>query len=93
MSNFIASYGTADGTLKWRHDTGDFLEGNPIVNRKRNEVYIGCEDNNLYAIDATNGDLKWNYTAKNWITSTVALDHKDNILFGIVVHIIIIDLK
>lgn len=33
-------------------------------------VYMGSSDNNVYALDAVTGNLKWNYTTGDWVASS-----------------------
>jgi outer membrane protein assembly factor BamB len=44
-------------------------------------LYIGCYDNNLYAIDAANGQFKWKYATDGGIASKPAI-FESNIYFG-----------
>src|SRR5262249_46190575 len=37
-------------------------------------VYAGCRDGHVYAIDAVNGQKKWDYpTSKSWVNTTPAV--------------------
>lgn len=36
-------------------------------------VYVGSFDNNVYALDAATGALKWSYTTGNFIDSSPAV--------------------
>lgn len=44
-------------------------------------LYIGCYDNNLYALDASNGDFKWKYATDGGIPGRPAI-FEGNIYFG-----------
>lgn len=44
-------------------------------------LYIGCYDNNLYAVDAGNGEFKWKYPTDGGIASKPAI-FENNIYFG-----------
>jgi len=44
-------------------------------------LYIGCYDNNLYALDASNGEFKWKYATDGGIASKPAI-FDSNIYFG-----------
>jgi outer membrane protein assembly factor BamB len=44
-------------------------------------LYIGCYDNNLYALDAANGQFKWKYPTDGGIPSKPAV-YDGNIYFG-----------
>ena len=43
-------------------------------------VYVGCHDNNLYAIDPT-GYLRWNFTAGGEIGSGILLSNDENTIY------------
>jgi len=36
-------------------------------------VYMGSDDGNLYALNATTGALLWKYTTGGWVASTPAV--------------------
>ena len=36
-------------------------------------VYVGSDDNNTYALDATTGAKLWNYTTGGWVPSSPAV--------------------
>ena len=47
-------------SLKWSYATGAHIVGSsPAV--ANGVVYIGSEDNNIYALDASTGALLWSY--------------------------------
>ncbi|NQV17559.1 MAG: PQQ-binding-like beta-propeller repeat protein [Armatimonadetes bacterium] len=46
-------------TLEWSFQTGDRILSHPVLDE--GVVYFGSNDNNLYALDAENGDLIWNF--------------------------------
>jgi PQQ-like domain len=57
-------------TLIWKYTTGNSIASSPAVSN--GVVYIGSDDKNLYAINATNGDKLWNYTIGGSILSSPA---------------------
>ncbi len=64
----------------WSTQTRDFQGGSsPLLNN--NTLYIGSDDYNMYCMDATTGDILWNYTVKGYIYSSPVL-HNGSIYFG-----------
>ncbi len=58
-----------DATVeKWKFDAKDAVVGAPAVDGKR--LYVGSSDRNVYALDATNGSMLWNYTTGHWVWAT-----------------------
>ena len=55
----------------WRFNTGDDVWSSPAVSN--NIVYVGSNDNNLYAIDAVTGGKKWQFKTGGWMYSPVTL--------------------
>jgi outer membrane protein assembly factor BamB len=45
--------------------TGSWVASSPTV--VDGVVYVGCGDNNVYALNATTGTKVWNYTTDNWV--------------------------
>jgi eukaryotic-like serine/threonine-protein kinase len=63
----------------WTFQCEDELRGTPLF--YAGTVYIGCYDNNLYALNATDGEFKWKYVADGGIVSRPAA-FEDMIFFG-----------
>jgi outer membrane protein assembly factor BamB len=55
---------------KWVFNTSGRVFSSPII--VNDVVYVGSNDNNLYAINLTNGSKIWNYTTSGWVMSTPA---------------------
>jgi len=53
---------TNNGEKIWNQSlgNGNQIETSPAV--ANGAVYVGSDDGNLYALNATNGDILWNYT-------------------------------
>jgi outer membrane protein assembly factor BamB len=49
--NILGVNNVANLTLKWSYTTGAYVESSPAVGN--GVVYVGSDDNNLYALDAT----------------------------------------
>lgn len=61
-----------DGSLKWNcSDTGDYIMSSPLV--VNNVLYIGSSDDNLYCLNASTGEIIWNFTAGGSISSSPAI--------------------
>ena len=58
-------------TLKWSYTTGSTVYSSPAV--VDGVVYIGSEDNNLYALNATTGAKLWSYTTGDRVDSSPAV--------------------
>ncbi|HLB64516.1 MAG TPA: serine/threonine-protein kinase [Anaerolineales bacterium] len=57
----------------WSFECEDEIRGSPLVHN--GVAYIGCYDNNLYALDAKNGQFLWKYATEAGIaTRPAALD-------------------
>lgn len=63
----------------WKFKCEDEIRGAPVIHN--GVLYIGCYDNNLYALNAADGQFIWKYAADGGIVSRpVVLD--DTIYFG-----------
>ena len=60
------------GVKKWEFLTGGFVESSPAIGGD-GTVYIGSDDGNLFALDPSNGLLKWAYKAGGSVFSTAAI--------------------
>jgi outer membrane protein assembly factor BamB len=56
-------YGAAlDGAVRWRFPTGDLIWSSPALG-PGGVVYVGSDDDHLYALDVKSGVLKWQLQA------------------------------
>ncbi len=72
----------------WRFKTGGHVYSSPTVSN--GVVYVGSDDNNLYAIDAVTGKEKWRFKTGGYVESSPAVSDgvvyvgsQDNILYAI----------
>ncbi|MDZ7689001.1 MAG: PQQ-binding-like beta-propeller repeat protein [Halobacteriales archaeon] len=81
---FLASVGTAsavarrsyepataqenDGRLLWRFETGNSVNSSPTV--ADGTVYVGSNDNSMYALDAETGDELWRFETEGSVFSS-----------------------
>lgn len=63
--------------LIWKYKVGDSDISAPIVDR--GTLFVGSDDNNLYALDASTGKLKWQYPALGKVYTPTA---KDGLVFA-----------
>jgi len=78
----LAHSGYSEGTyvpfeLIWKYKVGDSDISAPIVDR--GTLFVGSDDNNLYALDAATGELKWKYPALGKVYTPTA---KDGLVFA-----------
>jgi outer membrane protein assembly factor BamB len=71
--DFNAAAGTIGNTvsLNWKYKTGGAVSSSPVVANGR--VYLGSEDQKVYALNITTGKQLWNFTTKGPISSTPAV--------------------
>ena len=79
---------TANTDELWSFECEDEIRGTPIV--YRDIVYIGCYDNNVYALNAKSGEFLWKYATDGGITGKPAAEDgviyigsEDNRLYAI----------
>jgi eukaryotic-like serine/threonine-protein kinase len=58
--------------VKWKFHTDGRIFSSPAV--ANGVVYVGSEDNNLYAVDQVTGALKWKFTTGSRVNSSPAVD-------------------
>ena len=63
----------------WTFKCEDEIRGTPL--NYQNTIFIGCYDNNLYAINAANGQFLWKYPTDGGIVSR-PVAYEENIYFG-----------
>ena len=61
----------------WSFSCEDEIRGSPIV--YEGTVYVGCYDNNLYALDKETGEFQWKYATEGGITGKPAAE--DGVVF------------
>lgn len=63
----------------WEFECEDEIRGTPLFNN--GVLYVPCYDNNLYALDASNGEFRWKYPTEGGIPGKPAV-FDSNIFFG-----------
>jgi len=67
----VAGSNMSIGKLTWNYTTGSYVVSSPAV--VNGTVYVGSDDNNTYALNATTGAKLWNYTTGNGVVSSPAV--------------------
>ena len=57
----VVALDAATGNPKWRFDTGGDVESSPAL-APDGTLYFGADDARVYALDSSNGTLKWYFT-------------------------------
>ena len=63
----------------WAFKCEDEVRGTPLI--YQGALYVGCYDNNLYALNAADGKFQWKYPADGGIVSRPAA-YENNLFFG-----------
>lgn len=81
LPSIAASIHSANDKIKpiWNFKCEDEIRGSPTYHN--GVVYVGCYDNNLYALDAQSGDFLWKYPTDGGIVSKPAV-YEDSIFIG-----------
>jgi outer membrane protein assembly factor BamB len=73
---------------EWSFQTGLFIRSSPAV--ANGLIYVGSDDHNLYALDASNGQIRWTFQTGGMINSSPAVSgglvyvgSADNILYAL----------
>ena len=67
--------------LKWKYNTGGYVESSPAIGSD-GTVYVGSDDNKLYAINQ-DGSLKWSYTTGGEVSSSPAIGSDGTVYVGL----------
>jgi eukaryotic-like serine/threonine-protein kinase len=63
----------------WAFQCEDEVRGTPLLHQ--GTLYVGCYDNNLYALNAADGKFQWKYATEGSVVSRPAI-FEGNIYFG-----------
>lgn len=61
-----------NGSLKWTFEAPDWVDSSPLIGRGDNTIYAGCWDGVFYALNRSDGSLKWSYDTDGFISGTAA---------------------
>ena len=67
----VAGSTPPNNVQKWSFATGDLVDSSPAV--LNGLVYVGSNDHNVYALNATTGAKVWNYTTGGHVLSSPAV--------------------
>ena len=70
----------AEGDTTWQLSLGSGIDSSPAIGPTGN-IYVGCLDNNLYAISSS-GSLRWTFTTQGEIHSSPAVGSDGTIYVG-----------
>jgi outer membrane protein assembly factor BamB/tRNA A-37 threonylcarbamoyl transferase component Bud32 len=81
LSKITTNLQTVSGGIKplWSFKCEDEIRGTPAL--QQGSLYIGCYDNNLYAINAADGQFQWKYPSEGGIVSRPIV-YEGNVMFG-----------
>jgi len=81
LTKITSSLPVKSGGVKplWSFKCEDDIRSTPVLHQ--GSLFIGCYDNNLYALSAADGQFQWKYAAEGGIVSRPAL-FDNNIYFG-----------
>ncbi len=79
QSSQVLTAQTGDIKPIWVFQCEDEIRSTPLF--FNGSIYVGCYDNNLYALNATNGEFQWKYATDGGIVSKPAV-FEGNIYFG-----------
>jgi len=81
LSKITSALPVASGGVKplWSFKCEDEIRGTPTLHQGM--LYIGCYDNNLYALNAADGQFQWKYATDGGIV-TRPIVHDGNVIFG-----------
>ena len=70
-SGFSMSSAPDTNDVLWKYGTGGYVFSSPVV--KESRVYIGSNDDHIYCLNATNGNLIWKYQTNDNVYSSPAI--------------------
>jgi outer membrane protein assembly factor BamB/tRNA A-37 threonylcarbamoyl transferase component Bud32 len=56
----------------WTFECEDEIRGTPVISSGR--LFVGCYDNNLYALDADSGEFIWKYATEGGVAATPVIE-------------------
>ena len=65
------AHGAPGTSVRWSYTSGNSVESSPAV--AGGTVYIGSDDDSLYALDAATGHLRWSYSTGGPVESSPAV--------------------
>ncbi|MFZ1753447.1 MAG: S8 family serine peptidase [Caldilineaceae bacterium] len=72
----------ADGSRRFEFRTPGNLETGPVLSADGSRVYVAKKEKELYALNAANGAVDWEYTAEGDIVALPAVEANGNVYVG-----------
>ncbi len=69
-----------NGISKWNYPIGGIMQATPTIDTKRNLIYVGVSNNNIFAIDRITGKVKWYYRTTSPINQPCVILGSDLLL-------------
>lgn len=69
--NVLNQYNVGSIDVQWAYSTGGAVESSPVV--ADGVLYVGSDDGNLYALNASTGALKWSFPTGGPVQSSPAV--------------------
>ncbi len=69
--NVLSPTNVAELTTRWSFNTGSYIESSPAV--VKGVVYVGSDNESLYALSARTGAVKWSFKTGYWVKSSPAV--------------------
>jgi outer membrane protein assembly factor BamB len=69
------------GTVKWKYRTGNSVYSSPAIGAD-GTIYIGSQDDYVYALNPTDGSVKWKYGTSYYVNSSPAIGADGTIYIG-----------
>lgn len=81
LSKIVSALPVSSGGVKplWSFKCEDEIRGTPTIHQGM--LLIGCYDNNLYSLNAADGQFQWKYAADGGIVTRPVV-HDNNVIFG-----------
>lgn len=70
-----------DGTFRWKYRVTGPIRSTPLVDASEH-VFVGSDDNYVYAFDGANGQRLWRFNTGHDVRSSVALGTRGQVLVG-----------
>ncbi len=71
----------------WVFSCEDEIRSSPLI--YKGSLYVGARDNNLYALDISDGSFRWKYPTEHGIVSSPAVAEEENVVvFGSLDHLL-----
>lgn len=70
VGKFLCAIDAASGEQKWRTRLGNTSGAFGLLKVVDGVIYVGSKDEHLYAVNAENGELKWDFKTKDSIVTT-----------------------